>query len=133
MMYLVKHKDGSFLVDEKFPVTWGSRTSARAFNTEDEALKSLGEMFAETWIVRNVTVAHRFHVSPEEAYRMVRKVTFRPFQELDWETFAGCETESPEIAEIDEYTIILDGDSVSIIHEMDGCGGQSFKLGLIPC
>jgi len=59
---------------------------------------------------------------------LVSKATFKDFDKYDWQAFSGCESSDPRIGSADDYTIILDGDVINIIHEDDACGGQLFNL-----
>lgn len=38
----------------------------------------------------------------------------RPFTDADWNAYAGCETKAPEIAETDEGTFVLDGETINV-------------------
>jgi hypothetical protein len=49
-----------------------------------------------------------------EAFALVARARFEPFTEADWEAFCGCVTETPQIAEVDGFTLILDGDVLSV-------------------
>lgn len=51
-----------------------------------------------------------------EAFALVARATFEPFNEFDFETFSGVETENPLIAEIDDLVLILDGNVLEVIH-----------------
>ena len=41
---------------------------------------------------------------------------FRDFTKEDWYGFAGCESETPQIAEDDNYTYVLDGSSLCVVN-----------------
>ena len=53
--------------------------------------------------------------------RMLACRTFKPFDERDWDLFAGCETKAPLISyptgNETEYTIILDGETVVLVDQ----------------
>lgn len=51
-------------------------------------------------------------VSPIEALKLVAKTKFRPFDNIDWYAFAGCESDDPFIGEIDDITVVIDGDTI---------------------
>ena len=62
-----------------------------------------------------------------EALNLVATLSFRPFDESDDYSFPGVETETPMIAENDEFVVILDGDRVEFI-SMNGHIQQQFRL-----
>lgn len=64
----------------------------------------------------------------DEALRMLATTTMRPFTQQDWYGYSGCETKDPMIGEHGDFTIILDGPTINIIHFEDGYGGTMFKL-----
>lgn len=63
-----------------------------------------------------------------ELLKIIANTTFSPFTKGDWYSFAGCETKDPMIGYYDEFTIVLDGNLVNIVHNDDSYGGQLFKL-----
>jgi hypothetical protein len=65
-----------------------------------------------------------------EALKLMAKAQFRPFDDADWNSWSGCETDEPMIAEIDEVTIIIDGDCITFNAYNDGTGSEwtSFTL-----
>jgi len=50
-----------------------------------------------------------------EVLKAVADATFRPFGELDWNPFAGCESLNPMIAEYGEGLLLIDGENVVVI------------------
>lgn len=68
------------------------------------------------------------HVTQIQALRLLARATMRDFNSNDWLAFAGCETTTPLIGELDDYSIVLDGDVLNIAHKSDNCGGQIFNL-----
>ena len=48
-----------------------------------------------------------------EALKLLVNAKFRPFDDMDWSAWAGCESAEPMIAETDEITVILDGETVT--------------------
>lgn len=44
-------------------------------------------------------------------------VSFRPFNNDDWQTWQGCESAFPLIGEKDDMTIIVDGNSINVYDE----------------
>jgi hypothetical protein len=48
-----------------------------------------------------------------EALKLIATAQFRPFTDTDWMGFAGCETADPQIAELGDLTIIIDGDELT--------------------
>jgi hypothetical protein len=59
---------------------------------------------------------------------LIAKTKFEPFNEGDWFCFAGCESDNPFIGYSDEFTIVLDGHLINIIHSEDSYGGQLFGM-----
>ena len=47
------------------------------------------------------------------ALKLMAKVQFRPFDDSDWMGWAGCESAEPMIAETDDITVIIDGETVT--------------------
>ena len=47
----------------------------------------------------------------------IAKLDWQPFDNLDWNCFAGCRTENPMIAHDDDATYVIDGASLSIYTE----------------
>lgn len=68
------------------------------------------------------------HVTASRALQFVRETKLRGFTTTDWQAFAGCETAAPMIGEFDDYTVIVDGDSITILHADDEFGGQMFTV-----
>lgn len=52
-------------------------------------------------------------VSPVEALRLVATLSFRPFSDVDWDCWAGCESAEPLICETDDFTVIIDGEVIT--------------------
>lgn len=67
---------------------------------------------------------------PVEALRLLAHTVMRPFTKEDWYGFSGCETKDPMIGETpeDDFTIVLDGSTLNIIHNEDVYGGTMFEL-----
>jgi hypothetical protein len=70
----------------------------------------------------------RTKMSTETALRLVGQTTFSEFTEVDWMAFSGCECANPRIGRCAEFTVVIDGDMVMIIHDEDRFGGQLFYL-----
>lgn len=51
-----------------------------------------------------------------EALILIAKTQFSPFTEADYVSFAGVESETPYIAETDDFIIILDGNMVQFMN-----------------
>lgn len=51
--------------------------------------------------------------TPAEAMKIVAKTTFKPFDKIDWDAFAGCESEEPMLGEYFGLVIVIDGAIVS--------------------
>ena len=41
--------------------------------------------------------------------------TFRPFDDFDWNQWAGCVTHNPMICETDKFVMIIDGSALSYV------------------
>jgi len=67
-------------------------------------------------------------LSMTEALSLIAKTQFSPFTEADWFAFAGCESDDPVIGYNGDFAIVVDGDTVNIIHAEDEYGGQLFCL-----
>lgn len=71
-------------------------------------------------------------ISAAEVIALVAKTQFREFTDIDWQAFAGCETENPLIAETtfkDQIVIIiLDGNSIQIVPDEDLAEFVTFYL-----
>ena len=63
-----------------------------------------------------------------EILALIAKTQFSPFTESDWDAFAGCESEAPVIGYNGDFTIVIDGETVNVIHAEDEFGGQLFSL-----
>jgi len=63
-----------------------------------------------------------------ELFSVMAKTEFKPFDKYDWDAFAGCESADPLIGYYDEFTIVLDGDMINIVHGEDIYGGQMYTL-----
>ena len=49
-----------------------------------------------------------------EAFALVARAQFEPFTEADWNAFCGCETENPMIAYVDDFTLVMEDDTLSV-------------------
>ena len=63
-----------------------------------------------------------------ELFLALAETEFKPFIKADWDAFAGCESENPFIGYYGEFTIVIDGDMINIVHGEDLYGGQMFCL-----
>ena len=65
-----------------------------------------------------------------EALKLLVNAKFRPFDDMDWSAWAGCESAEPMVAEIGELTVILDGDYITFNqYGVDGdCEWASCKM-----
>lgn len=52
-------------------------------------------------------------VTAIDALKFMATLTFRPFDDSDWMGWAGCESAEPMIAETDDITVIIDGETVT--------------------
>ena len=64
-----------------------------------------------------------------ELFSIIAQTEFKPFDEFDWMAFAGCESKNPLIGYYNEnFSIVIDGDMVNIVHAEDIYGGQMYCL-----
>ena len=64
-----------------------------------------------------------------ELFSIIANTKFREFDEMDWCLFAGCESKNPLIGYYNEnFSIVIDGDMVNIVHAEDSYGGQLYEL-----
>jgi hypothetical protein len=59
---------------------------------------------------------------------LIANSVFRPFDAVDWYSFAGCESANPLICESEEYSIVIDGNNVNMVYHEDMYGGESYSL-----
>jgi len=52
---------------------------------------------------------------------------FRPFDAVDWQTFAGCTSERPLIGEYHTAIIIIDGDTIAVVED-----GEETRYRIVP-
>ena len=51
----------------------------------------------------------------------------KKFDESDWQCYNGCKTDSPEIAYLEDYAVILDGNEIEIVyHDADQAWHREF-------
>lgn len=63
-----------------------------------------------------------------ELFLVMAQTKFEPFNEGDWFCFAGCETKNPLIGYYNDFTLVIDGGLLNIVHSDDLYGGQLFDL-----
>ena len=63
-----------------------------------------------------------------ELLTIITNTNFKPFDKWDWQTFAGCESADPLIGYYNDYTIVIDGGCINIVHAEDSYGGQLYEL-----
>jgi hypothetical protein len=63
-----------------------------------------------------------------ELFSVMAQTTFKPFDKMDWDAFAGCESKNPLIGYYGDFTIVIDGGLINIVHSEDMYGGQLFEL-----
>ena len=61
---------------------------------------------------------------------IIARTEFKPFDDMDWALFSGCESENPLIAVLEESNliIVIDGNRINIVHEADEFGGELYEL-----
>jgi|LakMenEpi03Aug12_release.lakeMendotaPanAssembly.Ray.scaffolds.fasta_scaffold1400243_2 hypothetical protein len=77
---------------------------------------------------KNSMTASFSYPTQAELLTVMAKTEFKPFDKADWDAFAGCETAEPMIGYYGEFTIVIDGDMINIVHGEDMYGGQLFGL-----
>jgi len=71
----------------------------------------------------------RTNVAAEFALRMLVATEMRAFTRDDWLGFAGCESKHPLIGTFaNNYTLVLDGETLLVLENGDEYGGQLFTL-----
>jgi hypothetical protein len=63
-----------------------------------------------------------------EVLILIAKTQFAPFTDYDWYAFAGCASATPFIGYNGDFTIVIDDETVNVIHAEDEFGGQLFSL-----
>ena len=65
-----------------------------------------------------------------ELLSIIAKTEFKPFDDMDWALFSGCESKNPLIGVIEEsnHIIVIDGNRINIVHEADEFGGELYEL-----
>lgn len=65
-------------------------------------------------------------MKPSEALALLGKATMKPFDDVDWDAFSGCESECPMIGYYGACTLVVDGDVLMVM--MVDYGWRMFKL-----
>lgn len=70
--------------------------------------------------------------SPEEAFAILASVKLQPFEEIDWNMYAGCVSENPLIGETDDekWDVVVDGDVLALHEIREGGSGREFQFQL---
>jgi hypothetical protein len=63
-----------------------------------------------------------------ELFSVMAQTKFEAFTQMDWDCFAGCESANPLIGYYGDFTIVIDGGLINIVHSEDMYGGQLFEL-----
>ena len=63
-----------------------------------------------------------------ELLSIIARTEFKPFDDMDWALFSGCESENPLIGVLEDLIIVIDGIRVNIVHEADEFGGELYEL-----
>ena len=70
-------------------------------------------------------------LDPASVLKLLINGGMKPFTNDDWLAFQGCETKDPRIGHIGDFTIVLDGDHINVVHiKSDDCG-TFFQLKLV--
>lgn len=62
-----------------------------------------------------------------EAVHLVARTELRGFTRNDWMAFAECETSNPQIGKVDDWIVIVDGDTISLMSAEDDTRDFTFK------
>jgi len=54
-----------------------------------------------------------FPTTAAEAFAVLMTLKMRPFTNSDWDAYAGCESSNPYICETEDYTVVIDGNTLS--------------------
>lgn len=65
-------------------------------------------------------------MTPTQIFALVARAQFRPFNQFDWDCFAGCDSENPLFASLPEADLVLDGDVLQVFAE----GGSVWQVSL---
>ncbi len=63
-----------------------------------------------------------------QALATIARLTFRPFTEQDWESFMGCQTDNPLMAEDGDVTYVVDANTLTVWVDGDECGGNLYTF-----
>lgn len=63
-----------------------------------------------------VTVAA---LSEKQALKLLAAATMRPFTRLDWDAFAGCESDDPLIGESGPYLLVVDDNTLVVYADQE--------------
>jgi hypothetical protein len=63
-----------------------------------------------------------------ELLTIIARTEFKPFTKADWYTFSGCESDNPYIGYYNDFTIVIDGHLINIVHSEDEYGGELFGM-----
>lgn len=63
-----------------------------------------------------------------ELLSIIAKTEFKPFDDMDWCLFAGCESKEPLIGSYNDFIIVIDGHMINMVHEEDVYGGVLYNL-----
>lgn len=63
-----------------------------------------------------------------ELLTLITNNKFVPFSDSDYHLWSGVTSKNPLICETEEYTIVIDGHIVNILHADDEYGGQLYSL-----
>ena len=68
-------------------------------------------------------------IDKADLLRLVATLEFRPFGKWDWDTFNGCNSENPMIAETETFCVIVDGEDIEMIKlDEEGCYSHTYAL-----
>lgn len=66
------------------------------------------------------------HTAMMLARQLLCDTKMRPFTKEDWMAFAGCESEDPQIGVNGDFTLVMDGSTLLIVHKDDEGGGEIY-------
>ena len=81
-----------------------------------------------SWVSQEPDEQNFGYPTAKELLKIISKTKFEDFTESDWNSFLGCESETPRIGYHEEFTIVLDGDVINMVHHEDLYGGVLYQL-----
>jgi hypothetical protein len=81
-----------------------------------------------SWVKQEPEDQNFGYPTASELLTIISKTEFENFTQSDWDGFNGCESKEPRIGYHEEFTIVLDGDVINMVHHEDLYGGVLYQL-----